>query len=110
MLTTMGRKCVKDFAAGKRPHDFPSASELTARIEELDRTGFLFLPYKKLAFAYERNRKYFEDWDLENYGSTFILEPYIQQNWLASFDLVALYEAPDEWQDYVILKRRGPIV
>jgi hypothetical protein len=51
------------------------------------------------------NQDHFRAWDLEDYGSTFILEPYIRRHWLARFELLAIHESPDGWQDYVVLRR-----
>jgi hypothetical protein len=42
----------------------------------------------------------------EEYGSTIIFEPYVRARWSELFEVVAFDEAPDDWQDYVVLRRR----
>lgn len=105
VLSVMGRTCVREFLEGRQPG--PSLSRrLRKNLPHLDRTGFLFLPYRKLRLKRRVNRSFFRTWDLEEYGSTFILESYIRREWSRLFEIVGFHEAPDEWQDYVTLRRR----
>jgi len=106
VLTTMGRNCLEEFADGRRPNDIPSAEQAAADLEECERAGFRYYPYGELKWGEPGNDEFFGSWDLEQYGSTFILPSYVRQRWTDLFDLVAIHEAPDQWQDYVILKRR----
>jgi hypothetical protein len=46
------------------------------------------------------------DRDADVYGMTFIDLCYIREHWLDLFELVHVTEAPDDWQDYVVLRRR----
>lgn len=105
VLTTGGRRLVEHYLAG-RPDPVPSSDELRARIPELEREGFLFFPYEGMEFTDRRNSEFFGNWDLSEYGMTFLLEDYVRAHWLEEFDLVAFYEAPDDWQDFVVLRRR----
>jgi len=41
-----------------------------------------------------------------DYGMAFVLSDYVRRRWLDLFELVALHEAPQGWQDYVVLRRR----
>jgi len=52
------------------------------------------------------NQQHFDAWDLEEYGSTFILDSYFGAKWTDLFHVVSWHAAPDDWQDYVILRRR----
>lgn len=106
VLTVHGRHVVEDLAGGRRPHEIPGPGALAKRRAELEATGFAFFPYERLRFRDRENQRHFESWDLNRYGTTFILEPYIREHWTEHFELVALHEAPDDWQDYVVLRRR----
>ena len=105
VLTTMGRNCLQQYASGKRLDEAPSASQVAADLTECERTGFLFYPYGALNFGESSNAAFFDSWDLDQYGSTFILPTYVREHWVDVFQLVAIHEAPDRWQDYVILRR-----
>jgi SAM-dependent methyltransferase len=105
-LTTHGRHAVEEVLAGRRLLVPPGPRDLARRRGELERDGFLFFPYRSLGFAHSENRRFFEAWDLDQYGNAFMLEPYVRTHWGESFELVAHHEAPDDWQDYIVLKRR----
>jgi SAM-dependent methyltransferase len=105
VLTTMGRKCLEELANG-RTGGFPSAKVVAAGMDQCERDGFLFYPYRKLKWGEASNDAFFKSWDLEEYGSTFILPAYVKEHWLDLFDLVAIHEGPDNWQDFIVLKRR----
>jgi hypothetical protein len=45
--------------------------------------------------------------DSRLYGMTFILRHYIEEKWTELFDLVSFSEAPGDYQDVVVLRRRG---
>jgi SAM-dependent methyltransferase len=106
VLTTQGHHVVDELMS-RRANEFPPPELLAKRLPELERTGFAFFPYRRLRFRDPENVAHFEEWDLERYGSTFILEPYIRRHWTRHFDLVAHHAAPDDWQDYVVLRRRS---
>ena len=105
MLTVQGRRVIEEHASGRRPGDFPPAEVMQRDLMEIERTGFRFYPYGQLQFQAEENQRHFDEWDLGNYGSTFVLESYIREHWLDLFHLEAFHEAPNEWQDYVVLRR-----
>jgi len=52
------------------------------------------------------NQQHFAAWDLEEYGSTFILDSYFGAKWTDLFHVVSWHAAPDDWQDYAILRWR----
>ncbi len=105
VLTTMGRNCLRQYASGKRPDEHPSARRVAADLEECERTGFLFYPYGAQNFEEPSNAAFSDSWDLDQYGSTFILPAYVREHWVDVFQIVEIHEAPDRWQDYVILRR-----
>jgi SAM-dependent methyltransferase len=106
VITVHGRHVIDEIVNRRRPHVTPSAQGLAAALPEIERRGFGFFPYRKLRFSDRENDRFFASWDLEEYGDTFILERYVRERWTKSFELVALHEAPDDWQDHVVLRRR----
>ena len=100
-----GRRLVEHLLAG-RPEPVPTPEALKASLPELEREGFLFFPYEALEYSDKRNADFFAKWDMTQYGMTFMLEPYIRRRWLDAFELVAFHDAPDDWQDFVVLQRR----
>jgi len=106
VLTTAGRKVIEKVISGQFDMGSPSPEELQAQLAEIELKGFAFFPYKKMPSKVPENQSFFESWDLEEYGNTFILEPYIQNSWTDLFDLIELYPSPDDWQDFVVLKRK----
>ena len=106
VLTVQGRRVIEEHVSGRRPWDFPTEETLRKDLPQIERDGFRFYPYGRQQFRDERNQRHFDQWDFESYGSTFILESYIKTHWLDLFELEALHEAPNDWQDYVVLRRR----
>jgi len=106
VVTIQGEAVARKLMHESTVDPFPSASELARRMPDLDESGFLFFPYRRLAFQDPRVSAHFEDWDLEAYGSTFILEDYVRSRWTEWFDVVEIVFSPDDWQDHVLLRRR----
>ena len=107
VLTVHGRHVINEIVSGRRAHANPTAEALARVLPELERNGFAFFPYRKLRFRERENKRFFASWDLEEYGDTFILERYVHERWTRWFEVVALHEAPDDWQDHVVLRRRA---
>jgi SAM-dependent methyltransferase len=106
VATVHGRHVIDEITSGRRPHEGPSVEELRERLPALEAEGFAFFPYGRLRFQAQENERHFESWDLGEYGTTFLLEPYIHEHWTEHFELVSLHAAPNDWQDYVVLRRR----
>jgi len=105
VFTVMGRRCVDAYLEG-REGERPRSDELRAELDRLEESGFLFFPYETLRTAEKSTKTYYETLDLDQYGSTFILESFIRDEWLDAFELRSFRAAPDGWQDYVVLQRR----
>lgn len=106
VLTVQGRNVMDMVLSGERSLGVPTAEELRARQEEIERRGFAFFPYRRIEADDPRIRDHFDRWDLEQYGMAFILEPYIRERWSDLFEVVAIHPALDDWQDHVVLRRR----
>jgi SAM-dependent methyltransferase len=106
VLTTGGRRFIEHWLSPDRPETVPTPEAFRAALPALERDGFAFFPYRKLDTEDQRNQALFASWDLERYGMTFILEPYIRTHWLEQFELLAFHPAPDNWQDFVVLRRK----
>jgi SAM-dependent methyltransferase len=106
VLTVHGRHVIDEIVSGRRAHANPTPQALARANAELEQHGFAFFPYRELRFRDRENKRFFASWDLEEYGDTFVLERYVREHWTRWFEVVALHEAPDDWQDYVVLRRR----
>jgi SAM-dependent methyltransferase len=105
VLTIQGRRVIDKMIARGSPSDIPSSAELRRDLPRILKDGLAFYPFRKLTLQNERNQQHFDEWDLEQYGSTFILPHYVHDRWTDLFDVVSLHLAPDDWQDYVVLRR-----
>ena len=106
VLTVQGRHVIDLVLSGDRELGEPSTDELRARMPDIEQSGFGFFPYRKIESRNPDINAVFDRWDLEQYGNAFILEPYIRKSWAKLFEIHAIHFAPDEWQDYVVLRRR----
>jgi len=107
VLTVHGRRVIDEIGSGRALAGTRTAAQMHALRPALESEGFGFVPYGELTFAHGANTSFFRTWDLELYGDAFILEPYVRRRWAEFFDVVAHIEAPEEWQDYVVLRRRS---
>ncbi|MEE9391096.1 MAG: class I SAM-dependent methyltransferase [Planctomycetota bacterium] len=106
ILTTQGRHVGKVILNGERSHPFPNAKTLKPEWKRFESEGFLFFPYGEVSSNLAENSEFFGEWDLEAYGSTFVSPAYVERVWTEFLDLQALHEAPDAWQDFVVLQKR----
>jgi SAM-dependent methyltransferase len=99
VLTIQGRRVVERFLARQiDPRlDVPSRDQMRSGLRDLENRGFVYYPYNPESKAKGK---------AEVYGMTFIYEGYVRAHWLDLFELIGWREAPDDWQDYVILRRR----
>ena len=103
VVTTAGRRSVEKFISGEvlGGLDRPTPEQLRADLPRLDGHGFL---YYSLAAPSPSMPEAERGADL--YGMTFLTEGYIRARWLDLYELVSFHEAPQDWQDYVVLRRR----
>jgi len=106
VLTVPGRHVIQAVLDESWSGAFPKAKLLHRAMPQLEETGFAFFPYKKLDYANAKNRRLSDTLDPKEYGSTFILEHYVREHWCDLFELVQYRESPDDWQDFVVLRRR----
>lgn len=106
VLTVQGRRVLALARDGSRPDVMPNVVDRVLAADLAETEGFLFVPYGSAGAMDARNRRFFKKWDLDAYGSTFILEPYVRRVWGELFEVVNYIEAPDGWQDYVVLRKR----
>lgn len=102
VLTVQGRNCFEMFCREERSlSGLPAADRLRQDEAALERTGF---QHYESDFALPWMSE--EESGAHTYGMTFILEHYIREHWQTLFELVSFHEAPQGWQDYVILRSR----
>ena len=105
VLTVQGMRVIEKMIERKLPSDRPSAAELSRDLPRIRESGFAFYPYGHLGYTDERNQQFYDRWDMETYGSTFMLHTFFHRRWSDLFHVVSWNPAPDDWQDYVILRR-----
>ncbi len=101
VITLMGRRVIQLWVRGETYVSFPPPEVLLEDLPNLEDKGYLYYPYPPGNEAVPE-----EDKDAGLYGMTFILESYVRENWLDLFELVSFEEAPQGWQDFVVLRRR----
>ena len=106
VLTVHGRRAIARWLSGDVVSTTPDAKALRRDLPRLEREGFLFYPFGTLDSVHGANERYWEDMDRSLYGNVFLTRAHIEREWLREFELVAHLEAPDDWQDYVVLRRR----
>ena len=105
VLTVQGQRVARGVLNGSWSGAFPDAKTLRKAMPKLEEEGFLFFPYGQLPYSSAENRRLDETLDPERYGSTFVLEPFVRSNWSDLFEVVQYRSAPDDWQDFVVLRR-----
>lgn len=105
VITVQGRTVINRLRKGDTAGDIPAAVALRDNEREIGERGFFFLPYEQY-FTKEDREVLPGEWDLKAYGSAFITENYIRREWSEWFDVIQFKEAPNDWQDYVLLRAR----
>jgi SAM-dependent methyltransferase len=106
VVTTQGRTVLDQAASGSRPDVMPRVADPVAAAARVRADGFGFFPYGSVESMDALSRGHFANWDLDAYGSAFILEPYVRRRWGEIFEIARIEAAPDGWQDYVTLRAR----
>lgn len=106
VLTVHGQRAIARWLSGDVASTTPDAKTLRRDLPRLEREGFLFYPFGALDSVHDANERYWDSMDRSLYGNVFLTRAHIAREWLHQFELVAYEEAPDDWQDYVVLRRR----
>ncbi|MDP8243546.1 MAG: class I SAM-dependent methyltransferase [Candidatus Hinthialibacter antarcticus] len=99
VLTLQGNNVVRSITTRVRDLGTPSAQQLERDAGKFQQEGFLFYPYPAQS---ESETSWM---NACQYGNTFFSEAFARTFWSAGFDGVEYLPAPDDWQDYIILRR-----
>jgi len=105
VVTVQGLRVLEKMIARDLPYDVPTAGELRRDLDRIHAEGFAFYPYAGMKFGDRENQRFYDAWDFDEYGTTFILDRYFRSRWTDLFHVVSWNPAPDDWQDYVVLRR-----
>ena len=105
VVTVQGTRVIDRMIARNLSADVPTADVLRRDLGRILESGFAFYPYGRHIYGDRQNQEFYDGWDFEQYGSTFILDRYFRTRWSDLFHVVSWNPAPDDWQDYVILRR-----
>ncbi|MBM3987491.1 MAG: methyltransferase domain-containing protein [Planctomycetes bacterium] len=106
VITYHGERAVERWLAGETPSEAPSPEQLRADLPRLEAEGILFFAFGEFGTPHQENMQHWERLDRAQYGNVFVTRAFIMREWLQHFALVAHYPSPDDWQDYVVLRRR----
>ena len=99
VLTLQGKYVIDAITLKLRDLGTPNAQQLVSDQGRFCQEGFLFYPYP----AQSDNTG---NWMSEGrYGNAFVTESFAREFWSEGFDVVDYLPAPDDWQDYIILRR-----
>ncbi len=105
-LTFHGKRAVERWLDGTAPSTTPTAERLRGDLVKLASEGYLFYEFGRLQSHHASNEEHWRKLDYSLYGNTFLTRAFVEREWTREFELVALHEGPDGWQDYAVLRRR----
>jgi SAM-dependent methyltransferase len=107
VLTTHGATCVKLWMEDKVGGLLvPSPAQIRADLPKFEKRGYLYYSFEGTTPKFEENQEFWERQKPDLFGQAFLSKQYIAEHWLDLFELVAHEDAPEGWQDFVILRRR----
>lgn len=106
VLTYHGDRAVERWLRGETPSNAPTPQGLRDALPRLRAEGIAFFPFGTMNTPNPENVEHWQRMDRALYGNVFLTRALIEREWTPHFALVAHYPAPDDWQDYVVLKRR----
>lgn len=106
VITYHGERATQRWLRGETPSRAPRPDDLRAALPRLRSEGVLFFPFGAMETPNAENVEHWQRMDRALYGNVFLTREFIEREWLRHFALVAHYPAPDDWQDYVVLRRR----
>lgn len=105
VLTYHGDRAVERWTRGDTPSNAPTPHALAEALPRLRAEGILFFPFGRMNTPNPENVEHWERMDRALYGNVFLTREFIEREWCQHFALVAHVPAPDDWQDYVVLRR-----
>lgn len=105
VLTYHGDRAVERWIAGETPSEAPRPEQLRANLRELREKGILFFPFGFMRTPNPENVEHWQQLDRAQYGNVFLTREFIAREWTRHFAIVSHTAAPDDWQDYVVLRR-----
>jgi len=102
----LGSRAVQRWVSGQAPASAPTADELRGALGRLRAEGALFFGAPRPESAHPENQVWAATIDPALQGTTFLTRERIAGAWTRRFQLLEHLEAPDDWQDYVLLRRR----
>lgn len=106
VATYLGARVVERWTAGEAPGGSPKPEDLQEELPRLREEGSLYFISKPFESAHPENAQWARHEDASELGTTFLTREYVERAWTRAFDVVEILEAPDGWQDYVVLRRR----
>lgn len=106
VITYHGERAVERWIRGETPSDAPTPQALAEALPRLREEGILFFAFGRMDTPNPENVQHWERMDRALYGNVFLTREFIEREWCQHFALVAHIPAPDDWQDYVVLRRR----
>ncbi len=100
VLTTQGQHVIDRILANDVEHHFPDKETLKSNTKRWQETGNMFFPYREVHSETKRNREFFEEWDLESYGTFFASETYAHDVWGKTLEIKGATLGADDWQDF----------
>lgn len=105
-LTFHGRRAIERWLDGTAPSTTPSAERLRGDLVKFADEGYLFYEFGRMDSPHASNEEHWKKLDRALYGNTFLTRSFVEREWTRHFELVALHPAPDDWQDFAVLRRR----
>ena len=87
-------------------HNLVTSEELRGELGRLRAEGALFFPAARPESAHPENQTWAAMIEPALQGTTFLTRERVETAWTRRFQLVEHLESPDDWQDYVVLRRR----
>lgn len=99
VITLHGQGVVDSILDKRRSLGVPLSMTLRRDLERFERDGHLFYPYPQTA-------SFTAPWMRETiYGNAFVSEAFARDFWSGDFETLDYLHAPDDWQDYLVLRR-----
>lgn len=102
----LGARAVQRWLSADSPSSAPTPEELRRELARLRSEGTLYFPAAQPESVCPENASWVRSVDPSMLGTCFLTREYVERAWSRRCSVVELLEAPDDWQDYAILRRR----